>query len=121
MPYMGLFLLLVMAITLIDVIRTDDALIRGLPKIAWVLLVVFIPLVGAIAWIAVGRPTADDLPRRDPQAGAFPEYERPGRHVAADPEADRVFLEQVRARAEEQRRKGREQRAAQDRRDADPE
>ncbi|GAB09567.1 hypothetical protein GOARA_043_00420 [Gordonia araii NBRC 100433] len=111
MPYMGLILLAVMVLTLIDVIRTDDARVRGLPKIAWVILVVIVPLVGALAWIAVGRPTADDVPRPDPQRGAFPEYERPGRHVAADPEADREFLEQVRARAEEQRRRAREQRA----------
>ncbi|MFT4199306.1 PLD nuclease N-terminal domain-containing protein [Gordonia sp. (in: high G+C Gram-positive bacteria)] len=115
MPYMGLFLLAIMVLTLIDVIRTDDALVRGLPKVAWVFLVVLIPLVGAIAWVAVGRPAVDDAPRPDPQGGAFPEYDRPGRHVAADPEADRKFLEQVRARAEEQRRKGREQRAAQER------
>jgi hypothetical protein len=39
----------------------------------------------------------------------FPEYDRPGRFAAADPEADEAFLRKVRERAEEQRRKAREQ------------
>jgi len=119
MPYLGLFTLAVMVLTLIDVIRTDESLVRGLPKIAWVILVVIIPLVGAIAWIAVGRPAIDDVPHRDPQSTAFPEYDRPGRHVATDPDADREFLEQVRRRAEEQRRKGLEQRGDLERKEPD--
>ena len=41
--------------------------------------------------------------------GEFPEYDRPGRFAAADPAADEEFLKKVRERAEEQRRKAREQ------------
>ena len=40
---------------------------------------------------------------------SFPEYERPGRAVAANPEDDEAFLRGVRERAEEQRRAYREQ------------
>lgn len=110
MPYLGLIYLIVMVVALIDIINTDEHAVRGLPKIAWVLLVVFLPLVGALVWLAVGRPVAGDSPRRSGGAASeFPEYDRPGRYVPADPEADREFLAQLRERAEEQRRVAREQ------------
>ena len=35
----------------------------------------------------------------------FPEYDRPGRAAAVDPEKDEEFLRQVRERAEEQRKR----------------
>lgn len=111
MPYLGLFTLLVLIAALIDIVSTDDALIRGLPKVAWVLLVIVLPLVGALVWIGWGRPMAADRPRRGPSGAAadFPEYDRPGRYVPADPEADRAFLQSLRDRAEEQRRIAREE------------
>jgi hypothetical protein len=34
----------------------------------------------------------------------FPEYDRPGRFAATNPDDDEAFLAQVRARAEQQRR-----------------
>lgn len=40
----------------INIITTDDILIRNLPKTTWLILVIFIPLVGSVAWIAAGRP-----------------------------------------------------------------
>lgn len=119
MPYLGLIYLVVLVAALIDIITTDDAAVRGLPTFGWVLLVVLIPLVGALLWLAIGRPDADELPRRQ-NAGAaseFPEYDRPGRYIPADPEADREFLQQLRDRAEQQRQAVREQRRATDRPD----
>lgn len=117
MPFLGLILLVVLAAALIDIIGTDDSRVRGLPKLAWVFVVIFLPLIGSLAWLAVGRPTADDLPRRSATAADFPEYERPGRFTPADPEADREFLAKIRARAEEQRRVAREQKREQERDD----
>ncbi len=40
----------------LDVIATDRTLVRNLNKIVWLLLVVFIPTIGAAAWVALGRP-----------------------------------------------------------------
>jgi hypothetical protein len=40
----------------LDVILTEAGLIRNLPKLTWLLLVVFLPLVGGIAWLVAGRP-----------------------------------------------------------------
>lgn len=39
-----------------DLIATDSILVRNLPKGTWLCLVLFIPMVGAMAWVAVGRP-----------------------------------------------------------------
>ncbi|MBM7280578.1 PLDc_N domain-containing protein [Gordonia rubripertincta] len=119
MPYLGLIYLVILVIALIDIINTDDAAVRGLPKFAWVILVVMLPLVGALVWLAVGRPTADERPhRQDTGANSeFPEYDHPGRYIPQDPEADREFLQQLRDRAEQQRQTAREQQRATDRSD----
>ena len=39
-----------------DVIATDEAMVRSLPKGMWLLLVLILPTIGAVAWIALGRP-----------------------------------------------------------------
>ena len=97
----------------IDAISSRDDEVRHLSRVWWILLILFFPFVGSIAWLAAGRPVR--APRRtgpyERSASAFPEYDRPGRFAAADPEADEAFLRKVRERAEEQRRKAREERA----------
>ena len=40
---------------LIDCIQTDESEIRGLPKFGWIILIVFIGVVGPIAWLVAGR------------------------------------------------------------------
>ena len=39
-----------------DVISTDEALVRNLPKTMWIFLVIILFDVGAIAWLLLGRP-----------------------------------------------------------------
>lgn len=41
---------------IIDVVRADEAAVRHLPKQTWLLLVVSLPEVGALVWMAAGRP-----------------------------------------------------------------
>lgn len=92
---------------LVSVISSDDGRIRHLPKIAWLLIVLFFPLVGSIAWLIAGRPTSTAT-RRSPferETPEFPEYDRPGRAAAAEPAKDEEFLRKVRERAQEQRRR----------------
>ncbi len=51
--------LLTIAVTVyavVDCIQTDDAQVRGLPKLLWLLLILLFPIVGAIAWFIAGRP-----------------------------------------------------------------
>lgn len=113
----GLFLLGLEIFCLIDVISADEGRIRYLPKIPWLLIVLFFPLVGSVAWLVVGRPEsgrarASSYERRVPD---YPEYDRPGRAAATDAGADEEFLRRVRERAEEQRRRYREQRLREER------
>lgn len=105
---LALLTFIVWVYTLVKVVTTPDALVRNLPKIAWLLVVLLFPMLGTIGWYVFGAPerrgqrplSAYERARPD-----FPEYDRPGRAAAADPEKDAAFLRQVRARAEEQRRR----------------
>lgn len=85
----------------IEAIVTDSALVRNMPKALWILLILFFPLVGSIAWLVAGRPGATPA---QPTASTFPEYDRPGRATGVTPESDEEFLRRTRERAEEQRR-----------------
>lgn len=46
-----------------DVITTDESLCRNLPKMVWVVIVLILPDVGAIAWLIAGRPQSSVTPR----------------------------------------------------------
>ena len=52
----GLALLALWIYCIFDVITTDEALIRNLPKLLWLMLVLFLPDIGSIAWLVAGRP-----------------------------------------------------------------
>ena len=98
---------------LVDAIRTPRDEVRHLPKTAWVFLVLFLPLVGSLAWLLAGRP--QKAPRGEQRStSGFPSYDRQrdrqGRAAASNPDDDEEFLRQVRRRAEEQRRRLKEQR-----------
>jgi hypothetical protein len=41
---------------LIDCVQTPSPLIRNLPKVGWIVLIIVLPLAGAIAWLTAGRP-----------------------------------------------------------------
>jgi hypothetical protein len=57
-----LIFLLVLA-ALIDIITRSDDRVKHLPKLVWVLLVVFLPVLGSILWFAVGREYASSVDR----------------------------------------------------------
>ena len=73
-----------------------------------------IPTVGALLWLFAGRPVDESRPVSTTRFG---EYDRPGRHIAANPDDDEAFLRGLRERAEQQRREARRQ---QEERDQDP-
>lgn len=58
---------------LIDILTKGDDQVRGLPKFAWVLLVVLVPVVGSIVWFAVGHDWAPG----DRNHGRYIEPNRP--------------------------------------------
>lgn len=108
--FVGPVILVLWIFCVIDVVVSRDDEVRHLPKWGWLVLVLLFPLVGSIAWLAVGRPrrAANRVSRHERQAPAFPEYDRPGRAAALDAESDEEFLRRCRERAEEQRRRYRE-------------
>jgi hypothetical protein len=102
----GAVVLLLWIYCLLEVITTEESRIRNLPKLSWLLIVLLLPLVGSIAWLAVGRPLgpARSLPYKG-NTGIPPEYDRPGRSAANNPDDDAAFLAQLKKRADEQRQK----------------
>jgi hypothetical protein len=61
-----------------DVIASDDVLVRNLPKGMWLLIVIFLPDVGSLAWLLLGRPLyagwrPGDTTRRAPRRVIGPE------------------------------------------------
>lgn len=112
MPYLGLIIAILWVFCLIDVITADDAGVRHLPKMLWLLFVIFVPLAGSVVWLLVGRPIGGGVwggngsQYRSTSTSSYPEYEtRPGRALGTTPEADEEFLRQCRARAEAQRKR----------------
>jgi hypothetical protein len=84
LPLLFLIEIALAAVALISCLSADESDIRGLPKIAWVIVILLFPLVGAIAWFAVGRPvTVASRPTTWRPGSGFPESERP-RPVAPD-------------------------------------
>ncbi|HZZ96119.1 MAG TPA: PLD nuclease N-terminal domain-containing protein [Jatrophihabitantaceae bacterium] len=99
----------------IDVVLTPETACRNLPKLAWVFIVLLFSFVGSIAWLVAGRPwdrtgvPSNSNQRNRGAASRFPEYDRPNRSPATNPDDDEEFLASLRKRAEEQRRRAREQ------------
>lgn len=49
---------------LVDIITRSDEQVKHLPKLVWVLLVVFLPFIGSILWFLIGREYS--TPVREP-------------------------------------------------------
>ncbi|MFI0791335.1 PLD nuclease N-terminal domain-containing protein [Micromonospora rubida] len=97
--YVLLFLIqIVLAVcALISCLSAEDGQVRGLPRIAWVLIILFFPLVGSIAWFVAGREPAGGRPRAAGPIGRAPADRRP---VA--PDDDPEFLSSLAERSREQ-------------------
>ncbi|MGB8651798.1 MAG: PLDc N-terminal domain-containing protein [Mycobacteriales bacterium] len=107
---LGVVLMLLWVYCIIDAITSDEAAVRNLPKLTWVLIVVIFFDIGSLLWLVAGRPqgATRSLPYKG-NTGIPPEYDRPGRAVAANPDDDAAFLAALRERAEEQRKRAAEQ------------
>jgi hypothetical protein len=47
--------LLLMIVALVDLITRPDSEVRHLPKLVWLLVVLFVPLAGSILWFVIGH------------------------------------------------------------------
>ena len=51
----SLVLLVLIVAALVDIITRQDGQVKHLPKVLWVLLVIFLPMIGSLLWFAIGR------------------------------------------------------------------
>jgi cytochrome c-type biogenesis protein CcmH/NrfG len=101
-----------LAYCVLSIATTPADQVRRLPKTAWLVLVVVLPLLGGVLWLLVGRP--------EQPAGASATGRRSPAQ-ASSPDDDPAFLEQLRARAAAQRAAAeRARREAERSGDADP-
>jgi hypothetical protein len=103
---------------ILDVIASADVLIRNLPKGLWLLIVIFLPDVGSLAWLLLGRPLyagwrPGDTTRRAPRRVIGPEdrddfpASRPPRALPSREDELADWEERLRRREEELRRRER--------------
>ena len=55
-PLLFLIEVALVVVALISCLSAEDDEIRTLPRVGWILIILFFPLVGAIAWFSAGRP-----------------------------------------------------------------
>ena len=90
--------LVLLVFCLIDCIQTPEHEVRNLGKGWWILLILFFPIVGGVAWLVAGRPQAGprrQVPWPSTRTAGFPDYERPRRPVLG-PDDDPDFLAEMR-------------------------
>jgi hypothetical protein len=56
----------------IDAIQTEDRGIQHLPKLIWIMLILLVPWVGAIAWLVTGRQRGPLNGRQGPNYPSAP-------------------------------------------------
>lgn len=93
MPYVALLVIALFAYTLVDVVATDQHLIRNLPKPLWT-VVVLAPIAGPIAWLLLGRPRGASLLPGATGQSSEPARRTDPRHVVA-PDDDPEFLRRL--------------------------
>jgi hypothetical protein len=80
-------IILVTVAVLVDVITKDDSQVRYLPKLVWVFIVLFFPIVGSLVWLLVGRewaPVSSYKPLGDPsRSSAEPTFRTTEQELAA--------------------------------------
>jgi cytochrome c-type biogenesis protein CcmH/NrfG len=83
MVVLPLILLTVFVVALVDVILRRDDQVRYLPKLAWVLIVILLPLIGSVLWFTVGREY-QPRPSR-PRTVGMPGQHRPSAQAPSAP------------------------------------
>jgi hypothetical protein len=95
---LGILLVALWVYCIFDAISTDEALMRNMPKVLWLVVVILLPTIGSLAWMLLGRPIGAGLRPGDTSP------QRPPRRPAARPLApddDPTFL----ARLDEETRR----------------
>ena len=84
----GLILLAIWIYALFDVITTPDGATKHLPKVGWILIVIFLSTIGALAWLFLGRPNGVSFALTG--RGGDPKHVRPSDTAMSDLERERI-------------------------------
>ncbi len=98
----------------VDVVNTGESDVRHMARTTWLSTVLFVPLVGSVLWLSLGRPLGESGGRGSAVPAALPSEFVDGCAGPTGRSADAAeeFRRRCRARAEQQRRIGRERRGA---------
>lgn len=69
---LGIVVLIVWIFSIVSCALTPESQVRGIPKWGWLILIVLLPLLGSVLWLAVGRTSGSPLPRLRPAAPSAP-------------------------------------------------
>lgn len=94
--------------SMLDVARTEPSRVRGVSRPWWALIIILLPLVGALLWLFAGRPRSQHRPPGPPRGtggGPGPGGRGPtgGGHVRG-PDDDSDFLRDLDRRLHDGRR-----------------
>ncbi|MGM7699587.1 PLD nuclease N-terminal domain-containing protein [Microbacterium sp. A84] len=101
MPFLSILVVALMIVALIDVITRDNAQVKRLPKMVWIILVIFLPLIGSILWFALGREYSGGgipmprMPRRAAQTRVQTRTQTPANSRWAPPADSRNTEQQI--------------------------
>lgn len=124
MPFLALAVVVLMIVALIDAITRRDDQVKHLPKFAWVIFIVLLPLIGSVLWFAIGREWESSRPAmsfgdprrwsRDADAPASAPAHRPADTRSTQEQLDALDREMEIAALEEQIRRRKAARAGDD-------
>lgn len=89
-----LFSLGLLVFCVLDCLAADSSQVRILPKAFWLALIIFVPTMGSVGWLLLGRPEKSGLLPRDARARMNPPASRPKRPLG--PDDDPRFQEMTR-------------------------
>lgn len=101
---LGAVVLLLWIYSLVSCVLTPEHQVRGIPKWAWIVLIVLLPLLGSVLWLAVGRYGGPRLPRLPEQRAPQPPARRTYEAMTADERIRR--MEEDLARLEDEGEQG---------------
>ena len=86
----GLGFLILWIYCIYDAVTTDESIVRHLPKVAWILIVIFLGDIGSLLWLALGRPRVWTQRAFDARHSPTPTSRPPDANPLDDPSLDRL-------------------------------
>lgn len=75
MPILSILILALMIGALVDIITRENFQVKHLPKMAWIIIVILLPVIGSVLWFVIGREYGEagiPIPRMRREASQAP-------------------------------------------------